>query len=256
MKKPFDLNKLLKRVTSFAAAVICAVSCAVPLGSAAGEEPVPGGEELVNKMMFMVNQARVEAGVSPLYAVPVIIEASGVRAKECSLSFGNSRANGKYFNSVLDEYGISYGAAAENIAAGSSSPEAMMEVWKSSPYNWGNILNENYTHMGISIYYDPDSAYGYYWEQLFIENDKGFPDQYIPGRYVVNPECYGDIDGDGAVSSLDYVLLLKLIRGEVWLNERQLEYADCMKDETITVADAVVLRKYLLGEYKSLPYEF
>lgn len=253
---PFNLKKILKRVASIAVAAAAALTCAVPLGSEADAEPIPGCEELINEMMFMVNEARVEAGVSPVYAVPVMIEAAGIRAKEISLSFSHSRANDKYFNSVLDEHGVPYASAAENIAAGSDSAEEMMELWKSSPNHWGNILNEKYTHIGINIYYDPDTEYKYYWDQLFIENSSELPGQYIPDRYVVNPECYGDIDGDGAVTSLDYVILLKLIKNEVWLNERQIECADCMKDGTITIADAIVLKKFLLGEYKSLPFEF
>jgi len=43
-----------------------------------------------------------------------------------------------------------------------------MNAWMNSEGHKANILNDSYSQIGIACYYDPNSAYGYYWVQLFI----------------------------------------------------------------------------------------
>ena len=42
----------------------------------------------------------------------------------------------------------------------------------------------------------------------------------------------------------------------VTFNALQIEAADCFKDGVININDAKVLQKFVLGEVKTLPYEF
>lgn len=107
--------------------------------------------------------------------------------------------------------------------------------------------------MGVGVCYQEGTVYGWYWEQLFIATDEELEDQYIPEREEVVPSCSGDLDGDGYVTSFDFILLIKLLQDKVILNDLQVEAADCMYDGAVTIADAVVPRKYLLHIYDSLP---
>ncbi len=60
--------------------------------------------------------------------------------------------------------GIDYRAAAENIAIGQKSADEVVKGWMNSPGHRENIMNANFTHIGIG--YD---AQGHYWTQQFIQ---------------------------------------------------------------------------------------
>ncbi len=51
----------------------------------------------------------------------------------------------------------------ENIAAGSSNPSGTYNQWYKSPGHYKNMFNRKSKKVGIGIYYDKDSLYGYYW---------------------------------------------------------------------------------------------
>ena len=250
MKKMFNMNHIVKKVTPFIVAVTAAIVCTAPMGTLAAED-TPQQEELINEMLYLVNEAREEAGLKPLYSVSILNESAETRAEECAEYFGHSRTDSTLFNTVLDSNGIPYGVAGENIAAGSSTAEATFEQWKNSPSHWKNIMSESFTHIGVGVVYAPDTEYGWYWEQIFIGNDSEVEGQYVPEREVVTPTCCGDIDGDGSITSLDFVILVKYLKQEVVLNDLQISSADCLQDGVITVVDAIILRKFLLGEYSS-----
>ncbi|MSY83983.1 MAG: CAP domain-containing protein [Actinobacteria bacterium] len=55
----------------------------------------------------------------------------------------------------------------ENIAAGYSSAEAVMEGWLRSPGHCRNIMNPAFEDLGVGRASDEDSRYGTYWVQNF-----------------------------------------------------------------------------------------
>jgi serralysin len=63
----------------------------------------------------------------------------------------------------------------ENIAAGYTTPEAVVEGWKNSPGHRKNMLNSNFTELGVGYFYlanDTGSVnYNTYWTQLFGSGD-------------------------------------------------------------------------------------
>ncbi len=65
--------------------------------------------------------------------------------------------------------GKDFGAMAENISAGDNSPEDVMQSWMASAGHKANILNKNYTHIGIGYFYNKNDTeqYYYYWAQAF-----------------------------------------------------------------------------------------
>jgi uncharacterized protein YkwD len=52
----------------------------------------------------------------------------------------------------LDAAGYSGGGWGENIARGQSSPQSVMEGWMDSPGHCRNIMNDNYTLIGVGHY--------------------------------------------------------------------------------------------------------
>ena len=58
-------------------------------------------------------------------------------------------------------------AVGENIAAGATSAEEVMEGWLASPGHCENIMSPRFSEMGIAWVVDPKSASGVYWAQTF-----------------------------------------------------------------------------------------
>ena len=55
----------------------------------------------------------------------------------------------------------------ENIAAGQSTPESVVAGWMNSPGHCTNIMNGQYTDLGVGYYYSGSSQYGHLWVQNF-----------------------------------------------------------------------------------------
>jgi uncharacterized protein YkwD len=56
---------------------------------------------------------------------------------------------------------------AENVAAGQSSPEAVLRSWLESPGHCTNLMGPQYTEMGVGYAVNLDHAEGIFWAQVF-----------------------------------------------------------------------------------------
>ncbi|MCH5274085.1 MAG: hypothetical protein J1E35_10455 [Lachnospiraceae bacterium] len=113
----------------------------------------------------LVNQYRAEAGLSPVKYSAELSKAAQTRAFEIEKSFSHTRPDGRYFSTVLKDYGISYNYAGENIAWGQKSPEEVVTAWMNSPGHRANILNKSFTKLGVG--YQQNSKGVNYFTQLF-----------------------------------------------------------------------------------------
>ncbi len=218
-------------------------------------------QAFAKEIELLVNEARIENGLNPVYVSPYLCEVANIRANELIVKWDHKRPDGSKFTTAIDTDIVPYWYASENIAAGSSTPEGTFNQWKSSENHWAAILNPDITHMGVGVAYDPTSSYRWYWQQVFVQCDVELEGQFIPVRYEIVPECEGDLTGDAAVNSYDYIVLTEYLRKKiddlpVYLNDLQIQSADCFKDGLVTESDAKVLQRYILGEYTDLPYVF
>lgn len=123
------------------------------------------------KVVDLTNQERVKAGLSPLKADNATLSRMA-RDKSADMRDKNyfdhqSPTYGSPFD-MMKKYGITYRAAGENIAAGQKTPEEVVNGWMNSPGHRANILNANYTTIGVG--YVSGGSYGSYWTQEFIGN--------------------------------------------------------------------------------------
>ena len=125
-------------------------------------------DSYAEQVLTIVNQRRSEAGLSGLSMNYTLVSAAKVRAVETVQSFSHTRPNGTSCFTAFSDAGVSYTGAGENIAAGQSTPDSVMTAWMNSEGHKANILDENFTEIGIACYYDANSPYGYYWVQCFI----------------------------------------------------------------------------------------
>ncbi len=251
-------TRMVSFITSMAIITLGAASFSAQAAEAPTTEQVA---EYIDEMGVLVNKARVEAGLKPVYILPYLNEVAEVRAEEVSVYFAHTRGDNTGFETVIDTDVVSYGMAAENLAGGKGTPEETFDQWKNSSGHWANIMNPNITHMGIGFCFDAEADYKFYWQQTFVSTDQKFEDQYLPSENVIETETDGDLNGDGVVDTYDYLYLTDYIRKSnsdypVYFNAQQMEAADCFVDGLITSADAKVMQRYILGEYKTLKFQF
>lgn len=129
-------------------------------------EETPSEEHaFIQQLVDLVNAERAKAGLSPLTINTKVQAAAMVRAKECEQRFSHTRPNGTSFATALKEQKVSYRSAGENIAWGQHSPEEVMKAWMNSSGHRANIMNPNFTTIGVGYY---ENARGTdYWCQLF-----------------------------------------------------------------------------------------
>lgn len=120
--------------------------------------------DLINEVYEITNNYRSLVGVSSLTLDSSLVTAANIRAKELSDSFSHTRPNGSSCFTVLSELGISYGTAGENIAAGYSSSQSVMEGWRSSSGHYQNIISSKFKKIGIGVNIVNNQ---YYWVQIF-----------------------------------------------------------------------------------------
>ncbi|MBQ7821707.1 MAG: SafA/ExsA family spore coat assembly protein [Clostridia bacterium] len=65
---------------------------------------------------------------------------------------------------MMKSFGITYRSAAENIARGQASPQAVVNAWMNSSGHRANILNASFNRIGVGYV-----AGGNYWTQMFIQ---------------------------------------------------------------------------------------
>ena len=117
-------------------------------------------------VLELVNREREKAGKRPLVLKDDLCQMADIRAKELTVLFSHTRPDGRDCFSIFgSKQSKIYGG--ENIAAGSSTPEAVVNQWMSSPGHRENILNGKYRYLGVGYAYDGNSEYAHYWVQLF-----------------------------------------------------------------------------------------
>ncbi|MBE5946173.1 MAG: hypothetical protein E7259_04400 [Lachnospiraceae bacterium] len=117
------------------------------------------------EVLNILNQERVAEGLTPLSMDKDMLELSMLRAAECNVCYGHYRPNGgTYYEPFWELPAVNY-YCGENIAMGQTSPSEVMEAWMESDGHRENILNPDYTSVGIGCFKQDNGAYC--WVQVF-----------------------------------------------------------------------------------------
>lgn len=68
---------------------------------------------------------------------------------------------------MMENFGLRFSAAAENIAYGQTSAKAVMDVWMNSAGHKANILNKSFTHIGVGVAKKANGTL--YFTQMFLK---------------------------------------------------------------------------------------
>ncbi|MBE5938044.1 MAG: hypothetical protein E7265_08445 [Lachnospiraceae bacterium] len=147
------------------------------------------------QVLEIVNETRTQLGLNALTMDKSLLETAMQRAAEISVYFSHTRPNDEECFSLFRE---SY-ACGENIAMGQMTPESVMEDWIESPGHYSNIIDSDFTSIGIGCFMDLDGMY--HWVQCFDGNDSITPDitggnndsvriVAAKGKYISEPSHY------------------------------------------------------------------
>lgn len=134
---------------------------------AANAQAVASTGDSKQDVIAIINQERAVNGLGAVAYDASLDAVAQVRAQEIFTSFSHTRPDGRSCFSSLDDSGIVYSAAGENIAAGYSSAAEVMQGWMNSAGHRANILNGSFGKVGIGLFVVPGDAYSYYWVQIF-----------------------------------------------------------------------------------------
>jgi uncharacterized YkwD family protein len=121
--------------------------------------------EYERKVVELTNIERQKQGLKPLQIDENLSKVA--REKSLDMQRNNyfshtSPTYGSPFE-MMNKFGITYKTAGENIAKGQRTPEEVVQAWMNSDGHRKNILNPNFTHIGVGY-----SENGKYWTQMFI----------------------------------------------------------------------------------------
>ncbi|MEG6617150.1 CAP domain-containing protein [Peptococcaceae bacterium 1198_IL3148] len=122
--------------------------------------------EFQQQVVDLVNQERAKVGLKPLVAKADLTKVAQVKAEDMATNKYFSHTSPTYGSpfDMMKQFGIKYSYAGENIAMGYRSPEQVMEGWMNSEGHKKNILNPNFTEIGVGF-----TSNGYYWVQEFAK---------------------------------------------------------------------------------------
>lgn len=124
-------------------------------------------KSIENQVIQLTNQERAKNGLGPMTADWELSRVARYKAMDMRDKGYFSHTSPTYGSpfDMIKNFGISYRSAAENIAAGQTTPQSVVQSWMNSSGHRANILSSN-TRIGVG--YAKGGSYGYYWVQMFI----------------------------------------------------------------------------------------
>jgi len=81
---------------------------------------------------------------------------------------GSNNGEKSYFIDRIEANGyVNYKVIGENIAGGQPTIKSAVEAWISSPAHCNNLMNSQFTEVGVAVAVDENSDYKVYWTQNF-----------------------------------------------------------------------------------------
>lgn len=130
--------------------------------------------QFINEVLNLTNQERSEKGLKPLKLNNQLINIAEDHSQSMAINdfvAHKDPTDGSSSQDRIEDGGYKWSRWGENVAAGQSTPEDVMNGWMKSPGHRSNLLNPNFTEMGIGYEFlanDKGSVnYNHYWTQVF-----------------------------------------------------------------------------------------
>jgi uncharacterized YkwD family protein/spore coat assembly protein SafA len=127
-----------------------------------------GIKAIEREVINLTNQQRAKYGLKPLIAdweLSRVARYKSMDMRDRRYFSHQSPTYGSPFT-MMKNFGIHYRSAGENIAAGQTTAQAVVNAWMNSEGHRKNILNASFTHIGVG--YASGGSMKHYWTQMFI----------------------------------------------------------------------------------------
>ncbi|WP_207669273.1 SafA/ExsA family spore coat assembly protein [Fonticella tunisiensis] len=123
---------------------------------------------LENEVIRLTNIERAKAGLPALKANWELSRVARYKSQDMVNKNYFSHQSPTYGSpfQMMENFGIRFTAAGENIAYGQRSPEEVVRAWMNSPGHRANILSRSYTEIGVGVAKKSNGTL--YWTQMFI----------------------------------------------------------------------------------------
>jgi uncharacterized YkwD family protein/spore coat assembly protein SafA len=122
-----------------------------------------------NEVVRLVNAERAKHGLQPLSINWELARVARYKSQDMANKGYFSHTSPTYGSPfrMMEDFGIRFSAAGENIAYGQRTPQEVMRDWMNSPGHRSNILNGTYNQIGVGL--GKNSRGVLYWTQMFIK---------------------------------------------------------------------------------------
>jgi uncharacterized YkwD family protein len=124
-----------------------------------------GLSQFESDVVTLTNKERRQAGLTELKIDSTLSQVAREKSNDMQKNGYFSHTSPTYGSpfDMMRDFGVTYRAAGENIAQGQTTPAEVVQAWMNSQGHRENILNANFTHIGVG--YD---SQGQHWTQMFI----------------------------------------------------------------------------------------
>ena len=121
--------------------------------------------EYAKQVADLTNEQRRKNGLAPLQFDSQLSQVAQTKSQDMQKNGYFSHTSPTYGSpfDMMRDFGVSYRTAGENIAQGQRTPQEVVNAWMNSAGHRQNILNGNFTHIGVGY-----EASGNHWTQMFI----------------------------------------------------------------------------------------
>ncbi|WP_297991095.1 CAP domain-containing protein [Anoxybacillus sp.] len=127
--------------------------------------PTTNISQYAQQVIDLTNKERARAGLPALRADAQLSSVAQKKSEDMRKNNYFSHTSPTYGSpfDMMRDFGVSYRTAGENIAKGQRTPQEVVNAWMNSAGHRANILNRNFTHIGVGF-----DGNGNYWTQMFI----------------------------------------------------------------------------------------
>jgi uncharacterized protein YkwD len=133
-------------------------------GSSSCAGSTANAASFATEVIRLVNVQRANAGLGALTSQSQLTQAAQTHASDmgCRFFMSHTGSDGSTPDVRIARAGYVYSWWGENVASGFSTPADVMTAWMNSPSHRDNILNPNFTQIGIGYMYNSADTTNYY----------------------------------------------------------------------------------------------
>lgn len=124
------------------------------------EQCNPPAQTPQDRVVQLVNERRGEAGLAPVSVSGQLTTAAQNHSADQARTgvMSHTGSDGSNTGTRISRTGYRYRTYGENVAAGYGSADAVMTAWMNSSGHRANILNGNFTQIGVGLAYKSDGT--------------------------------------------------------------------------------------------------